>query len=100
MPAPTALQRAPEALAENVDMTDAVSVPLPAEDDAPLLAMDTTAASGPVQDPAQPEAQDTPTTDESGRPVFPKSGVIPLAFKRERRNVPGEQPNTTTNARV
>lgn len=88
MPAPTALQRAPEALAENVDMTDAISVPLPADDDAPLVDMDSTAS--PFQDPAQPEAQDAPTTDESGRPVFPKSGSIPLAFKRERRNVPGE----------
>jgi RNA-binding protein PNO1 len=88
MPAPTALQRAPEALAENFDMamTDAVSVPLPAEDDAPLVDMDTTAA--PVQDSTQSsEVTDAPTTDESGRPVFPKSGHIPLAFKRERRNV-------------
>ncbi|KAK7184814.1 pre-rRNA-processing protein PNO1 [Paraphaeosphaeria sporulosa] len=88
MPAPTALQRAPAALAENVDMADAVAVPLPAEDDAPLVDMDTTAAPAPVHDPAQSDAQDVPTTDESGRPVFPKSGVIPLAFKRERRNVP------------
>ncbi|KAF9730375.1 pre-rRNA-processing protein pno1 [Paraphaeosphaeria minitans] len=89
MPAPTALQRAPEALAENVDMTDAVSAPLPAQDNAPLVDMDTTtAAPAPAQDPAHSDAQDVPTTDESGRPVFPKSGVIPLAFKRERRNVP------------
>lgn len=87
MPAPTALQRAPEALAENADtsMADA-AVPIP-ENNAPLLDMDTTAA--PVEILAQPsEEQDAPTTDESGRPNFPASGSIPLAFKRERRNVP------------
>ncbi|KAL1595904.1 pre-rRNA-processing protein pno1 [Paraconiothyrium brasiliense] len=82
MPAPTALQRAPEALAENADTSMAEAVPLP-EDSTPLLDMDMTAA--PVETPTTeaPDAQNAPTTDMSGRPQFPKAGDIPLAFKRE-----------------
>ncbi|KAJ4344813.1 pre-rRNA-processing protein pno1 [Didymosphaeria variabile] len=81
MPAPTALQRAPEALAENADTSMAEAVPLP-EDSTPLLDMDMTAA--PTETPTEaPDAQDAPTTDMSGRPQFPKGGDVPLAFRRE-----------------
>ncbi|KAF1971174.1 eukaryotic type KH-domain (KH-domain type I) [Bimuria novae-zelandiae CBS 107.79] len=82
MPAPTALLRAPEALAEDSAMADvAASVPLP--DDAPLVDMD---VAIPVQ-PAEPTDPPTTATDESGLPKFPPAKSIPLAFKREKRNV-------------
>jgi len=94
MPAPTALQRAPLELAESLDqpMFDPASVPLPAEDDAastsePLLSM--TTISSPTEEPTTSfSTEDTPMTDESGRPKFPAAKSIPLAFKREQRNVP------------
>lgn len=87
MPAPTALLRAPEALAEDTAMAEAASaVPLP-EEEAPLLDMETTPA--PVQAPAETsESSDTPMTTIDGRPHFPAAKSIPLAFKREKRNVP------------
>jgi RNA-binding protein PNO1 len=93
MPAPTALQRAPLELAQNVDetMLDPASVPLPADDEAttatPLLSM--TTVTPPTEEPvASLSMEDTPMTDETGRPKFPAAKSIPLAFKREQRNVP------------
>jgi RNA-binding protein PNO1 len=93
MPAPTALQRAPLELAQNADetMLDPASVPLPADDEAttatPLLSM--TIVTPPTEEPvASLSMEDTPMTDETGRPKFPAAKSIPLAFKREQRNVP------------
>ncbi|KAJ4301198.1 pre-rRNA-processing protein pno1 [Kalmusia sp. IMI 367209] len=96
MPAPTALVRAPEALAENVDatMNDAAAVPLPEDDAFDASLLDMTAASSSSAVAVQPPntleelSEDTPITDESGRPRFPPTNSIPLAFKREQRKVP------------
>jgi RNA-binding protein PNO1 len=93
MPAPTALQRRPEEFAENVaeDMAvDASAVPLPADgDDAELIDMsfEPDAAAVVVAAP-EASADDTPMTDESGRPKFAPAKSIPLAFRREQRKVP------------
>jgi RNA-binding protein PNO1 len=90
MPAPTALQRRPEELAENVaqDMDmDPSAVPLPAEEDADLIDMSiepgTVLAAAP-----EASADDVAMTDESGRPKFAPAKSIPLAFRREQRKVP------------
>jgi RNA-binding protein PNO1 len=111
MPAPTALQRAPLALAESLDepMFDPASVPLPADDDitstsTPLLSM--TTLSSPTEEPTASSfpTEDTAMTDESGRPKFPAAKSIPLAFKREQRNVPvpphRQAPLKTTWAKI
>jgi RNA-binding protein PNO1 len=93
MPAPTALQRRPEEFAENVaeDMAvDASAVPLPVDgDDAELIDMnfEPDAAAVVVTAP-EASADDTPMTDESGRPKFAPAKSIPLAFRREQRKVP------------
>lgn len=86
MPAPTALMRRPEELAEDVSM-DAVSIPLPAEDDAELVDMSIEPTLTPLDAPENP-TDDTPMTDESGRPKFAPAKSIPLAFRREQRKVP------------
>jgi RNA-binding protein PNO1 len=90
MPAPTALQRRPEELAENVaeDMAmEASAVPLPTDDDAELIDMsmepDMALAAAPGA-----STEDMPMTDESGRPKFAPAKSIPLAFRREQRKVP------------
>ena len=81
--APTALVRAPEALADTAMADAAVSVPPAAEEQAPLVDMDA------VQQPAEiSQSDDTPITDLNGAPHFPPSKSIPLAFKREKRHVP------------
>ncbi|KAF2645982.1 Pre-rRNA-processing protein PNO1 [Massarina eburnea CBS 473.64] len=92
MPAPTALQRAPDALAEGMDevMTEGASVPLLAEDEsapAPLLDMSTLTSTTLEPSTSEPTAE-APTVDESGRPRFLPSKDIPLAFKHEQRKVP------------
>jgi RNA-binding protein PNO1 len=91
MPAPTALQRAPEALANNMDqaMLDPASIALPADEPTttPLLDMSLSSTTAEPTIPAN-STDDTPMTDESGRPKFPAAQSIPLAFKREQRNVP------------
>ncbi|KAF1845665.1 eukaryotic type KH-domain (KH-domain type I) [Cucurbitaria berberidis CBS 394.84] len=85
MPAPTALMRRPEELAEGVAM-EAVNVPLPTEDDAELVDMsfEPTTPSDALQAPTE----DTAMTDEAGRPKFAPAQSIPLAFRREQRKVP------------
>lgn len=85
MPAPTALQRRPEEFADDVAM-EAVSVPLPAEDDGDLIDMSLEPAA--ANDAADAPTDDTPMTDESGRPKFAPAKSIPLAFRREQRKVP------------
>jgi RNA-binding protein PNO1 len=90
MPAPTALQRRPEELAENVAQDiemDPSAVPLPVEDDADLIDMSIEPGTVLV---AAPEAStdDVAMTDESGRPKFAPAKSIPLAFRREQRKVP------------
>ena len=91
MPAPTALQRAPEALADET-MTEASSAPLPTNDDnessAPLLDMTTLQPVASFQQDSQSLSTTQPTIDESGRPKFAPSKDIPLAFRREQRHVP------------
>jgi RNA-binding protein PNO1 len=91
MPAPTALQRRPEELAENVAM-DTVSVPTPADQDTAMDTDELIDMNAMPQDAPQ-DAQDAPaaqdlTTDESGRPKFAPAKNIPLAFRREQRKVP------------
>lgn len=87
MPAPTALVRKPEELADNLAL-EPVEVPLPAEDeDAELLDMNIEPSNFSSDAPDAP-ADDTPMTDESGRPKFAPSKSIPLAFRREQRKVP------------
>ncbi|KAH7072797.1 Pre-rRNA-processing protein PNO1 [Paraphoma chrysanthemicola] len=90
MPAPTALQRRPEELADNVaeDMAvDASTVPLPEDNDAELVDMSIEPEAAPVV-AAEDSAEDTAMTDESGRPKFAPAKAIPLAFRREQRKVP------------
>jgi RNA-binding protein PNO1 len=85
MPAPTALQRRPDEFADDVAM-EAVSVPLPTEEDADLIDMNMSLEPAiAVQDTP---ADDTLMTDESGRPKFAPAKSIPLAFRREQRKVP------------
>jgi RNA-binding protein PNO1 len=95
MPAPTALQRRPEEFAQNVadDMSmEASAVPLPTDDndDAELIDMSFEPDTALVATAATPEesTDDTPMTDESGRPKFAPAKSIPLAFRREQRKVP------------
>ncbi|CAO2648832.1 Nn.00g097810.m01.CDS01 [Neocucurbitaria sp. VM-36] len=87
MPAPTALMRNPEELAEGVAL-EAVEVPLPTEDDdAELIDMNVEPTAAP-NDALEAPAEDTPMTDETGRPKFAPAKSIPLAFRREQRKVP------------
>lgn len=87
MPAPTALVRKPEELADNLAL-EPVEVPLPTEDeDAELLDMNIEPSNFSSDAPDVP-ADDIPMTDESGRPKFAPSKSIPLAFRREQRKVP------------
>jgi RNA-binding protein PNO1 len=89
MPAPTALQRRPEELAEDDITMEASAVPLPADDDAELVDMSIEPASTPTHaEAAQAPTEDTPMTDETGRPKFPPAKSIPLAFRRDQRKVP------------
>jgi RNA-binding protein PNO1 len=95
MPAPTALQRAPEALAQNVDeiMADAASIPLPADEPTtaakPLLDMNALVSTTPAQQaPSTTKTQNVAMIDESGRPKFAPSKDVKMAFRREQRNVP------------
>lgn len=80
MPAPTALLRNPEVLAEDKAMTEAPQE----EEQAPLIDMnalpdDTTSAA---QDPS-PDT--TMTTDETGRPQFPPAADRPVLHKDQRK---------------
>jgi RNA-binding protein PNO1 len=88
MPAPTALQRRPEALAEDLAMAEAI--PLPAEEptellDTNLLPSDPSPAP---QNPSEIPTEDTVMTDETGRPRFAPAPAIPIAFRHETRKVP------------
>ncbi|KAF1949587.1 Pre-rRNA-processing protein PNO1 [Byssothecium circinans] len=103
MPAPTALQRAPDALADAMDetMTEAASIPLPADEPTttPLLDMHTLTDSASPSTPASASEPTPPTSapivDESGRPKFAPSKDVPLAFRREQRKVPVPPHRTT-----
>lgn len=93
MPAPTALQRAPDALAANPPDAmhlDPAAVPLPDDEpsNAPLLDMSATAPSEQPTTTSPNAPSDTLMTDTAGRPKFPAAKSIPLAFKREQRHVP------------
>ncbi|KAF2832032.1 Pre-rRNA-processing protein PNO1 [Ophiobolus disseminans] len=88
MPAPTALQRRPEELADNLmeDVSiEASAVPLPEDNDDELVGLNVE----PNATAVAPEAptEDTSMTDVSGRPQFPAAKSIPLAFRRETRKV-------------
>jgi RNA-binding protein PNO1 len=85
MPAPTALQRRPEEFAEDVTMASAVA--LPAETDEELISMSLDpVATEDAPAPVGP-SEDTPMTDESGKPRFPAAKSIPLAFRRQTRKI-------------
>ena len=86
MPAPTALQRRPEELANDV----AMSAPHPGDEPteaAELLDMNAVADEV-LPDTNHSSTDDTAMVDESGRPQFAPSKSIPLAFRRETRKVP------------
>jgi RNA-binding protein PNO1 len=100
MPAPTALLRAPEALAE--DLTMAEATPLPIDDaefddssNTELLNMQSlpTADTSSLFQTIRSEkdihtSDDALMTDETGRPRFAPAKATPLAFRRELRKVP------------
>lgn len=86
MPAPTALQRRPEELADNVAL-EASSISLPTESDGDLISMSIDPVDAPNTTSDAPE-EDMPMVDESGKPKFPAAKSIPLAFRREQRKVP------------
>ena len=87
MPAPTALQRRPEELADDV----AMSTPRPGDEPteaADLIDMDAVADDVLPDTNHAAAGDDTAMVDESGRPQFAPSKSIPLAFRRETRKVP------------
>lgn len=88
MPAPTALQRRPDALAEDQAMAE--GIPLPAEEDTELLDMNVlpTDDLSLTQTPTENTSDDAVMVDESGRPRFAPAKATPLAFRRELRKVP------------
>ncbi|KAF2108956.1 hypothetical protein BDV96DRAFT_529888 [Lophiotrema nucula] len=92
MPAPTALLRNPDALAEDQAMADASTTPLPEDNtaamDEELLDMTAPLNSDAPLSSLQDPSEDVLTTDESGRPRFPAAKAIPIAFRRELRKVP------------
>jgi len=87
MPAPTALQRRPEELADDVAMDG-----LPGDEpsaSADLIDMNAVADEVlPDTNHSSAAGADTAMVDESGRPQFAPSASIPLAFRRETRKVP------------
>ncbi|KAF2266286.1 Pre-rRNA-processing protein PNO1 [Lojkania enalia] len=89
MPAPTALLRKPETLAEDQAMAEAT--PLPAEEATELLDMNAlpteNAPSKARNEYSENATEDTFMTDESGRPRFAPAKEIPIAFRREMRKV-------------
>lgn len=95
MPAPTALLRQPEALAE--DLTMAGSTPLPAEDDGELLDMNAlptdTVQTAPdeTKNSSMEPSEDVVMTDESGRPRFPPAKSI---VRLELTSCPGHADTT------
>lgn len=86
MPAPTALLRKPEALAEDQAMDE--SAPLPVEGESELVDMQILPADSTPIEPAGASTDDSLMTDETGRPRFAPSKSLPLAFRRELRKVP------------
>lgn len=91
MPAPTALLRRPEALAEDQAMAE--STPLPAEETTELLDMNalpvdsTSALTQITPETSENPPEDAVMTDETGRPRFAPAKAIPIAFRRELRKV-------------
>jgi RNA-binding protein PNO1 len=89
MPAPTALKRNEDAIAESAAV--AKTVPLPADDDTELLDVNALPSDNPAAPQNAPEAtaeEDVVMEDQEGRPRFPAAKEIPLAFRRESRKVP------------
>jgi RNA-binding protein PNO1 len=86
MPAPTALQRRPEELANDVAMSASLPGDEPTEA-ADLLDMNAVADQV-LPDTNHTSTDDAAMVDESGRPQFAPSKSIPLAFRRETRKVP------------
>ncbi|KAF2141805.1 uncharacterized protein K452DRAFT_250661, partial [Aplosporella prunicola CBS 121167] len=80
MPAPTALQRAPEPLAEDQAMTQ-----FPQEGGVPL---DINSAADPTPLPATSANEDSMQVDTEGRPSFAPAADVPLALRVETRKVP------------
>ncbi|KAF2994815.1 pre-rRNA-processing protein pno1 [Curvularia kusanoi] len=85
MPAPTALQRRPEELADDVAMSSLPGDEPTASSD--LIDMNAVADEV-LPDTNHSSGGDTAMVDESGRPQFAPSASIPLAFRRETRKVP------------
>lgn len=85
MPAPTALHQVQDD--SSLVAMEAVDVPLPADDDAELVDMSIEPTFA-ANDAPEAIEEDTPMTDESGRPKFAPAKSIPLAFRREQRKVP------------
>ncbi|KAF2684941.1 eukaryotic type KH-domain (KH-domain type I) [Lentithecium fluviatile CBS 122367] len=54
-----------------------------------MTALSSTTTNPPLTTSSTPnDPSDVQMTDETGRPKFPAAATIPLAFKREQRNVP------------
>jgi RNA-binding protein PNO1 len=99
MPAPTALLRAPEALAEDLTMAEATPLPIDDaefEESTPLIDMgaiptaDTSSLFQTIRSERNDSnpSSDALMTDETGRPRFAPAKATPLAFRRELRKVP------------
>lgn len=86
MPAPTALQRRPDELADDVAM-HTLPGDEPTEATTDLIDM-SAVADEVLPDTNHSAADDTAMVDESGRPQFAPSKSIPLSFRRETRKVP------------
>ncbi|KAF2015906.1 pre-rRNA-processing protein pno1 [Aaosphaeria arxii CBS 175.79] len=97
MPAPTALQRRPEELAENIaaDQDMAMTTSLPTNEDG-LIDMSVLPADGPsapiptISNAPEENSEDI-TMNEDGKAIprfAPDTHVVPLSFKRELRKVP------------
>ncbi|EKG14988.1 K-like protein [Macrophomina phaseolina MS6] len=80
MPAPTALQRKPEELAQENAMTD-----IPQDEGVPL---DINATAGSEAAPAPHPSEETMQIDTEGRPRFAPAKDIPLSMRIETRKVP------------
>ncbi|KAF2091276.1 KH domain-containing protein [Saccharata proteae CBS 121410] len=81
MPAPTALQRAPEELAHEEAMTEA---PMISQEGGVPLDLDAEPSSAPI---AAADSSDSMQIDSEGRPKFAPAADIPLAMRIETRKV-------------
>lgn len=87
MPAPTALQRAPEKMADEVEKEQSMTDLAPTEEEAaPVLDPTATLPSTSTATEPTPAAEDTEmAVDLESRPNFGPAGEVPSAFRRDSR---------------